>query len=76
MDYVKTAVMFSSKGVNSTLVAWNKVILLHGPPGRHKLFNNFKLNDFIFLKMYMIFHVIDLQELEKPVFVRHLPKRL
>jgi len=36
VDYVKTAVMFSTKGVNPSLVSWNKVILLHGPPGTGK----------------------------------------
>jgi SpoVK/Ycf46/Vps4 family AAA+-type ATPase len=36
MEYVKTALLFSEKGVNSSLITWNKVILLHGPPGTGK----------------------------------------
>jgi len=36
VDYVKTAVMFSTRGVNPALVSWNKVVLLHGPPGTGK----------------------------------------
>ncbi|CAL8088221.1 unnamed protein product [Orchesella dallaii] len=36
VDYVKTAVMFSTKGVSPALVSWNKVVLLHGPPGTGK----------------------------------------
>ena len=36
IEYVKTALLFSEKGVNSSLITWNKVVLLHGPPGTGK----------------------------------------
>lgn len=28
--------LFSDKGVNTSLINWNRVILLHGPPGTGK----------------------------------------
>lgn len=28
--------LFSDRGVNSNIISWNKVILLHGPPGTGK----------------------------------------
>eukprot|EP00698_Gefionella_okellyi_P009065 TRINITY_DN2277_c0_g1_i1.p1 TRINITY_DN2277_c0_g1~~TRINITY_DN2277_c0_g1_i1.p1 ORF type:complete len:359 (-),score=73.20 TRINITY_DN2277_c0_g1_i1:42-1118(-) len=36
LDYVCTAMLFSDKGVNSKLITWNRVVLLHGPPGTGK----------------------------------------
>lgn len=30
LDYVLTAIFFSDKNVDSNLVAWNRVVLLHG----------------------------------------------
>ncbi|KAK2815176.1 hypothetical protein Q7C36_023442 [Tachysurus vachellii] len=36
LDYVSTAIFFSDKNVDSNLVAWNRVVLLHGPPGTGK----------------------------------------
>ncbi|KAF5909846.1 pachytene checkpoint protein 2, partial [Clarias magur] len=36
LDYVSTAMFFSDKNVDSNLVAWNRVVLLHGPPGTGK----------------------------------------
>ena len=36
MDYVHTAMLYSDKNVNESLISWNKVILLHGPPGTGK----------------------------------------
>lgn len=30
LDYVSTAIFFSDKNVDSNLVAWNRVVLLHG----------------------------------------------
>jgi len=36
MQYLQTALLFSEKRVNSSLISWNKVILLHGPPGTGK----------------------------------------
>ncbi|KAL3693472.1 hypothetical protein R1sor_007123 [Riccia sorocarpa] len=34
--YAATALLFSEKGVNSHLISWNRVVLLHGPPGTGK----------------------------------------
>nr|XP_021531035.1 pachytene checkpoint protein 2 homolog isoform X2 [Aotus nancymaae] len=31
-----TTLLFSDKNVNSNLIAWNRVVLLHGPPGTGK----------------------------------------
>ncbi|KAI5611992.1 pachytene checkpoint protein 2-like isoform X1 [Silurus asotus] len=36
LDYVLTANLFSDKNIDSNLVAWNRVVLLHGPPGTGK----------------------------------------
>jgi len=36
LDYVSSTMLFSDKKVNSTIVSWNRVILLHGPPGTGK----------------------------------------
>lgn len=36
INYSSTAVLFSDKGVDHNLVSWNKVVLLHGPPGTGK----------------------------------------
>nr|XP_023680059.1 pachytene checkpoint protein 2 homolog isoform X2 [Paramormyrops kingsleyae] len=36
LDYVSTMIFFSDKNVDSNLVAWNRVVLLHGPPGTGK----------------------------------------
>ncbi|KAG8187238.1 hypothetical protein JTE90_020666 [Oedothorax gibbosus] len=36
LNYVSTALHFSEKGVNPNIVSWNKMILLHGPPGTGK----------------------------------------
>lgn len=30
LDYVMTALLFSDKNVNSNLITWNRVVLLHG----------------------------------------------
>lgn len=30
LDYVSTAIFFSDKNVDSNLVSWNRVVLLHG----------------------------------------------
>ena len=34
--YAGNALLFSERGVNPNLVAWNRVVLLHGPPGTGK----------------------------------------
>ncbi|XP_062322805.1 pachytene checkpoint protein 2 homolog isoform X1 [Osmerus eperlanus] len=36
LDYVSTTLFFSDKNVDSNLIAWNRVVLLHGPPGTGK----------------------------------------
>ncbi|XP_035147744.1 pachytene checkpoint protein 2 homolog isoform X1 [Callithrix jacchus] len=36
LDYVMTTLLFSDKKVNSNLITWNRVVLLHGPPGTGK----------------------------------------
>ena len=36
LEYCKSAMFFSAKGVDQKIVNWNKVILLHGPPGTGK----------------------------------------
>ncbi|XP_014467668.1 PREDICTED: pachytene checkpoint protein 2 homolog isoform X1 [Dinoponera quadriceps] len=36
LHYVETTMLFSDRGVNSNVISWNKVILLHGPPGTGK----------------------------------------
>ena len=36
LDYTTTAMQFSDAGVDRRLVTWNRIILLHGPPGTGK----------------------------------------
>lgn len=36
LDYASTAMLFSEKKVNSSIITWNRVILLYGPPGTGK----------------------------------------
>ncbi|CAG2100343.1 unnamed protein product [Medioppia subpectinata] len=36
LEFVLTALMFADKGVDNKLINWNKVVLLHGPPGTGK----------------------------------------
>eukprot|EP00051_Salpingoeca_urceolata_P004743 m.67330 g.67330 ORF g.67330 m.67330 type:complete len:432 (-) comp13823_c0_seq2:257-1552(-) len=36
LRYAEAALLFSDKGVDNKLVAWNRVVLLHGPPGTGK----------------------------------------
>ncbi|XP_045422466.1 pachytene checkpoint protein 2 homolog isoform X2 [Lemur catta] len=36
LDYVMTTLLFSDKNVNSNIITWNRVVLLHGPPGTGK----------------------------------------
>ncbi|XP_060637463.2 pachytene checkpoint protein 2 homolog [Anolis sagrei] len=36
LDYVTTTLLFSDKNVDSNLISWNRVVLLHGPPGTGK----------------------------------------
>lgn len=36
LNFVATTLLFSDKKVNSDIISWNKVVLLHGPPGTGK----------------------------------------
>ncbi|KAJ3376576.1 Pachytene checkpoint protein 2, partial [Lobulomyces angularis] len=36
LNYVSTSMLFCEKKVNSNLICWNKLVLLHGPPGTGK----------------------------------------
>ncbi|XP_055942656.1 pachytene checkpoint protein 2 homolog [Argiope bruennichi] len=36
INYVGTALDFSDKSVDPTIVSWNRIVLLHGPPGTGK----------------------------------------
>ncbi|XP_076470608.1 pachytene checkpoint protein 2 homolog [Babylonia areolata] len=36
LNYATTTLLFSDKKVNSSIISWNRVILLHGPPGTGK----------------------------------------
>ncbi|XP_019849117.1 PREDICTED: pachytene checkpoint protein 2 homolog isoform X2 [Amphimedon queenslandica] len=36
LNYAETTLLFSDKGVDSTIISWNRVVLLHGPPGTGK----------------------------------------
>ncbi|KAH0566948.1 pachytene checkpoint protein 2 homolog [Cotesia glomerata] len=36
LKYVETTMMFADKNVNHNIITWNKVVLLHGPPGTGK----------------------------------------
>ncbi|ESR53166.1 Pachytene checkpoint protein 2-like [Citrus sinensis] len=36
LHYAASALMFAEKGVNPFLVSWNRIVLLHGPPGTGK----------------------------------------
>lgn len=36
LHFVETSMIFSDHGVNSNIISWNKVVLLHGPPGTGK----------------------------------------
>ena len=35
-EYAATAMLFSDCGVDSNIITWNRVVLLHGPPGTGK----------------------------------------
>ncbi|XP_039592184.1 pachytene checkpoint protein 2 homolog [Polypterus senegalus] len=36
LDYMSTTMLFSDKNVDSNVITWNRVVLLHGPPGTGK----------------------------------------
>lgn len=36
LNFVETALLFSDRGVDVNIIRWNRVVLLHGPPGTGK----------------------------------------
>ena len=36
LQYAFSALLFADKRVNNQLISWNRVVLLHGPPGTGK----------------------------------------
>ncbi|CAL7942530.1 unnamed protein product [Xylocopa violacea] len=36
LHFIETAMIFSDHDVNTNIISWNKVVLLHGPPGTGK----------------------------------------
>ena len=36
LSYASTGLLFADKGVNQNVITWNRIILLHGPPGTGK----------------------------------------
>lgn len=36
LAYAQSAFLFSNKGVDTNLISWNRVVLMHGPPGTGK----------------------------------------
>lgn len=36
IQYCSTALLFSDQSVNTNIISWNRVVLLHGPPGTGK----------------------------------------
>ena len=37
VQYCSTALLFSDQSVNTNIISWNRVVLLHGPPELEKL---------------------------------------
>lgn len=36
LSYATTGLLFADKGINQSVISWNRIILLHGPPGTGK----------------------------------------
>ena len=36
LSYCQTAMIFADSRVNNNVISWNRVVLLHGPPGTGK----------------------------------------
>eukprot|EP00903_Cladosiphon_okamuranus_P006236 g6121.t1 len=36
LEYATSALLFTDKGVSKNIISWNRVVLLHGPPGTGK----------------------------------------
>lgn len=43
LNYAHSGLLFSDRRVDTNLISWNRVIMLHGPPG--ELLLAFKRND-------------------------------
>lgn len=62
LEYISSGCLFSSRGVDKNLVTWNRVALLHGPPGSgktslsralaHKLAIRFECSQAILLEIH------------------------
>ena len=50
LNYARTTMLMAERNVNSNLVSWNKVLLLHGPPGKKEYRNIF--NVLFMLKLF------------------------
>lgn len=37
LDFVTTTLLFADHGINPDIISWNRVVLLHGPPGTGKV---------------------------------------
>ena len=36
LEYASSAILFSRSGIDASIITWNRVVLLHGPPGTGK----------------------------------------
>ncbi|VEL11491.1 unnamed protein product [Protopolystoma xenopodis] len=36
LNYAQSALLFADKNVDSSVISWNRIVLLHGPPGTGK----------------------------------------
>ena len=52
LNYCQTAMIFADSNVNNNVITWNRVVLLHGPPGMLKICIVL-FEDFLFFKKKM-----------------------